>query len=80
VTEEVDPASCHIEFGTYLELLTLRDYAQVPASGTVYASGTFKTTPIMFYITYSCDNNDPARNVSASFDDLSLTYHYLPPA
>jgi hypothetical protein len=80
VTEEVDPASCYIKFGTYLELLTLRDYAQVPASGTVYASGTFQTTPVMFYMTYSCDNNDPARNVSATFDDLSLIYYYNPQA
>jgi hypothetical protein len=80
VTEEVDLASCHIGFGTYLELLTLRNYAQVPASGTVYASGTFQTTPIMFYMTYSCDNNGGARNVTASFDDLSLTYYYPTPA
>jgi hypothetical protein len=80
VTEEVDLASCHIGFGTYLELLTLRNYAQVPASGTVYASGTFQTTPIMFYMTYSCDNNGGARNVTASFDGLSLTYYYPTPA
>ena len=75
---------CRIEFGTDSEFLTSMNYGSydpMPATGHVYASGTFSSSPNWFYMAFSCtggsaplSRRQAAEVVWASFDDVSFTY------
>lgn len=71
-------ARCHFDFETDREAITRRDYAlndQIPASGTIYASGILTETPILFWMTYSCENDaNPPFDAWVSVDYISFTH------